>query len=108
MSPIYYGLKQAAISKVPEVTLVFWIIKIVATTLGETGGNSVTMTLNWGFAGTAFFFGLLVVLVVEQILAKKFHPFLYWAAASPGSTPEPTRAFSRPANTWKFSSGARV
>jgi uncharacterized membrane-anchored protein len=50
MSPIYYGLKQAAISKVPEVTLVFWIIKIVATTLGETGGDSVTMTLNWGFA----------------------------------------------------------
>jgi hypothetical protein len=45
MSPIYYGLKQAAISKVPEVTLVFWIIKIVATTLGETGGDSVTVTL---------------------------------------------------------------
>jgi hypothetical protein len=66
-------LKQAAMSKVPEVTLVFWIIKIAATTLGETGGDSVTVTLNWGYlAGTAFFFGLLVVLVVAQILAKKF------------------------------------
>jgi uncharacterized membrane-anchored protein len=96
-------------SKVPEVTLVFWIIKIAATTLGETGGDSVTVTLNWGYlAGTAFFFGLLVVLVVAQILAKKFHPFLYWAAASPGSTPEPTRAFSRPANMSKFSNGAKV
>src|SRR5579885_2816711 len=68
------------LTKVPEVTLVFWIIKIAATTLGETGGDSVTMTLNWGYlAGTAIFFGLLVLLVAAQIIAKKFHPFLYWA-----------------------------
>jgi len=67
-------------SKVPEVTLVFWIIKIAATTLGETGGDSVTMTLNWGYlAGTALFLGFLAVLVIAQILAKRFHPFLYWA-----------------------------
>src|SRR5690348_4186630 len=75
------------LSKVPEVTLVFWIIKIAATTLGETGGDSVTMTLNWGYlAGTALFFALLVVLVGAQILAKKFHPFLYWATIVASTT----------------------
>jgi hypothetical protein len=63
-------------SKVPEVTLIFWIIKIAATTLGETGGDTVTMTLNWGYLdGTALFLALLVVLVICQIAAKKFHPF---------------------------------
>jgi hypothetical protein len=68
------SLKQS-LSKVPEVTLGFWIIKVAATTLGETGGYSVTMTLNWGYLiGTAFFLGLLIVLVVAQILAHKFHP----------------------------------
>jgi len=74
-------------SKVPEVTLGFWIIKILATTLGETGGDSVTMTwlkadvmVNWGYLiGSAIFFAALIVLVVIQIAAKKFHPFLYWA-----------------------------
>jgi len=65
------------VSKVPEVTLAFWIIKIAATTLGETGGDTVTMTLNWGYlAGTAIFLSLLVVLVIAQTAAKKFHPFL--------------------------------
>src|SRR6516164_11767608 len=65
---------ELGLSKVPEVTLGFWIIKIAATTLGETGGDSVTMTLNWGYlAGTALFLGLLVVLVIAQIVAKKFH-----------------------------------
>ncbi len=58
------AIEQTA-SKVPEVTLVFWIIKIAATTLGETGGDTVTMTFNWGYlAGTALFLSLLVVLVV--------------------------------------------
>src|SRR5271156_3952798 len=66
-------------SKVPAVTLGFWIIKIAATTLGETGGDTVTMTLNWGYlAGTALFLGLLVALVAAQILAKRFNPLLYW------------------------------
>ena len=72
--------KQRALSKVPEVTLAFWIIKIAATTLGETGGDSVTMTLNWGYlTGTALFLGLLMVLVTAQIVAQRFHPSLYWA-----------------------------
>ena len=53
------ALRDEVLSKVPEVTLVFWIIKIAATTLGETGGDSVTMTLNWGYlAGTALFLRL--------------------------------------------------
>ena len=67
------------LSKVPEVTLTFWIIKVAATTLGETGGDTVTMTLNWGYlAGTALFLALLIALVIAQISAKKFHPFIYW------------------------------
>jgi uncharacterized membrane-anchored protein len=78
---------EATLSKVPEVTLSFWIIKIAATTLGETGGDSVTMTLNWGYlAGTAIFFSLLVVLVACQILVKKFHPFLYWVTIVASTT----------------------
>ena len=76
-----------AATKVPEVTLVFWIIKIAATTLGETGGNSVTMTLNWGYlAGTVLFLALLVLLVIAQIIAKKFHPVLYWATIVASTT----------------------
>ena len=76
-----------AATKVPEVTLGFWIIKIAATTLGETGGNSVTMTLNWGYlTGTAIFLSALIVLVAVQIVSKKFHPFLYWATIVASTT----------------------
>src|SRR5208282_3370410 len=79
--------KQSALSKVPEVTLGFWIVKIAATTLGETGGDSVTMTLDWGYlSGTALFLGLLVVLMIAQVTAKKFHPFLYWATIVASTT----------------------
>jgi uncharacterized membrane-anchored protein len=78
---------QKSFSKVPEVTLAFWIIKIAATTLGETAGDTVTMTLNWGYlAGTALFFAALIVLVGLQIVAKKFHPFLYWATIIASTT----------------------
>jgi uncharacterized membrane-anchored protein len=80
-------------SKVPEVALVFWIIKIAATTLGETGGDTVTMTLNWGYLlGTALFLSLLVVLVILQIAAKKFYPFLYWATIVASTTAGTTMA----------------
>jgi uncharacterized membrane-anchored protein len=66
-------------SKVPAVTLGFWIIKIIATTLGETGGDAVSMTLNWGYAlSSALFIGIFVVAVAAQIAAKSFRPFLYW------------------------------
>jgi uncharacterized membrane-anchored protein len=80
-------------SKVPEVTLTFWVIKIAATTLGETGGDSVTMTLNWGYlTGTAIFLSLLAVLVVLQISAKRFHPVLYWATIVASTTAGTTLA----------------
>jgi uncharacterized membrane-anchored protein len=63
------------------------VIKVAATTLGETGGDSVTMTLNWGYlTGTVIFIGLLVVLVIAQILAKNFHPVLYWATIVASTT----------------------
>ena len=81
-------------SKVPEVTLGFWIIKILATTLGETGGDSVTMTwlkadvmANSGYLiGSAIFLSALIVLVLIQIATRKFHPFLYWATIVASTT----------------------
>lgn len=74
-------------SKVPEVTLGFWIIKIAATTLGETGGDTITMTLNWGYlAGTCLFLAAMVVLVAAQIRARKFNPALYWATIVASTT----------------------
>ena len=79
--------EHIAWSKVPEITLIFWIVKIAATTLGETGGDSITMTLNWGYlAGTALFLGLLVILVIAQIRAARFQPFLYWATIIASTT----------------------
>jgi len=67
-------------SKVPEVTLIFWIIKIAATTLGETGGDMVSMSMNWGYlAASAMFAVIFAALVGWQIAAKRFHPVLYWA-----------------------------
>jgi uncharacterized membrane-anchored protein len=89
------------LTKVPEVTLVFWIIKILATTLGETGGDTVTMT--WLHAdrsahgggyliGTGIFLTLLAVLVVWQTLAPKFHPYLYWATIVASTTAGTTLA----------------
>jgi uncharacterized membrane-anchored protein len=79
---------------VPAVTLGFWIIKILATTLGETFGDTVTMTwlkadvmVNSGYlVGSAIFLALLVVLVIAQIVASKFHPFLYWATIAASTT----------------------
>src|ERR1019366_3254864 len=70
---------DSALSKVPEVTLLFWIIKIAATTLGETAGDAVSMSMKLGYLiGTAIFGVIFIVAVVAQIRAKKFHPFLYW------------------------------
>ena len=81
------------VSKVPEVTLGFWIIKILATTLGETGGDTVTMTWDLGYlTGTAIFLSALLVLVVIQIAAKKFHPFLYWSTIVASTTAGTTMA----------------
>jgi len=73
-------LKLETESKVPAVTLGFWIIKIAATTLGETGGDAVTMTLNLGYLiGTGIFGAIFIAALSAEITAKRFHPFLYWA-----------------------------
>jgi len=70
---------HSTMSKVPAVTLGFWIIKIAATTLGETGGDLVTMSMNLGYlVGTGIFAVIFLVAVSAQIRAKQFHPFLYW------------------------------
>jgi uncharacterized membrane-anchored protein len=80
-------------SKVPEVTLVFWIIKILATTLGETGGDAVSMSMNLGYAVSSFIFiGVFAVTVIAQILARKFHPFLYWLVVVATTTAGTTMA----------------
>ena len=80
-------------SKVPAVTLGFWVIKILATTLGETGGDTVSMTLGWGYlAGTAIFLVALLVLVAIQIAAETFRPFLYWATIVASTTVGTTMA----------------
>lgn len=72
-------LTEKALSKVPEVTLVFWIIKIAATTLGETGGDAVSMSMNLGYLiGTVIFSAVFLAAVFAQIKAKTFQPFLYW------------------------------
>jgi uncharacterized membrane-anchored protein len=97
--------RREALSKVPAVTLGFWIIKILATTLGETGGDSVSMTwlgettpeaagssLNGYLVGTGIFLTLLLVLAAVQVAAKRFHPFLYWATIIASTTAGTTMA----------------
>lgn len=93
---------KSVLTKVPAVTLGFWIIKIAATTLGETGGDTVTMTWlgettshpnpNGYLIGTAIFASLLIGFVIWQIVAKKFHPFLYWATIVASTTAGTTLA----------------
>lgn len=86
-------LSADLVSKVPAVTLGFWIIKILATTLGETGGDTLSMSLNWGYLAASGLFGaILVVLVWRQIAAKEFHPFLYWATIIASTTAGTTMA----------------
>src|ERR1043165_4319922 len=68
------------ISKVPQVTLAFWIIKILATTLGETGGDAVTMTMKLGYAvGSLIFLGFFAVALAAQVASRRYRPFVYWA-----------------------------
>jgi uncharacterized membrane-anchored protein len=84
---------ESGLSKVPEVTLAFWVIKIAATTLGETGGDAVSMTLNWGYAvSSAMFIGIFAVAVAAQIAARSFHPFLYWTVIIATTTAGTTMA----------------
>jgi uncharacterized membrane-anchored protein len=93
------------LSKVPAITLGFWIIKILATTLGETGGDTVSMTWlgettpgaaqspwNGYLVGTGIFLALLIVLAAWQIASRRFHPFLYWATIIASTTAGTTMA----------------
>ena len=80
MNDIAKKVADTALSKVPELTLIFWVIKILATTLGETAGDALSMSMNLGYlVSTAIFAALFFVAVTAQIKAKQFHPFLYWA-----------------------------
>ena len=84
---------DAPLSKVPEVTLVFWIVKIAATTLGEAGGDAVSMSMNLGYlVSTAIFFAIFMLAVAAQIRARRFHPFLYWATIIASTTAGTTLA----------------
>lgn len=86
-------VSEKSLSKVPEVTLVFWIVKIAATTLGETGGDAVSMSMNLGYlVGTGIFAALFVAAVAAQISARGFHPFLYWATIIASTTVGTTMA----------------
>jgi uncharacterized membrane-anchored protein len=92
-SPMRQDEDRDALSKVPAVTLGFWVVKVLATTLGETGGDTVSMTWELGYlVGTAIFLGILAVLAVWQIAAKRFHPFLYWATIIASTTAGTTMA----------------
>jgi len=87
-----HGSKQA-LSKVPAVTLGFWVIKILATTLGETGGDALSMTYDFGYlASSAVFIVPLILLVVWQARARAFHPALYWATIIASTTAGTTMA----------------
>jgi uncharacterized membrane-anchored protein len=80
-------------SKVPEATLIFWLIKVLATTLGETGGDAVSMSMNLGYAlSSLLVIGLFFVAVAVQISAKSFHPLLYWVVMIATTTAGTTMA----------------
>lgn len=69
-----------SVSKVPEVTLLFWVMKIIATTLGETGGDALSMSANLGYlVSTGIFAVIFAVFVAMQMRARAFHPWIYWA-----------------------------
>jgi uncharacterized membrane-anchored protein len=74
------GTNMHSMNKVPQVTFAFWVIKILATTLGETGGDALSMTLNLGYAiSTVIFFAIFTAALAAQVASTKYHPFLYWA-----------------------------
>src|SRR5580698_3747615 len=77
--PVGYRGTDVVLSKVPEVTLTFWVSKILATTLGETGGDAVSMSMNLGYAASSvIFIAIFMVAVAAQIAANRFYPLLYW------------------------------
>lgn len=88
-----FATEREVMSKVPAVTLGFWLIKILATTLGETGGDTLSMSMNLGYLSSTFIFvGILAVLVVAQVMAKRFNAWLYWATIIASTTAGTTMA----------------
>lgn len=80
MNRKYLINKVDLLSKVPRVTLMFWVIKICATTVGETGGDALSMTLNFGYAySSLIFLGFFFITLAAQVASKRYHPFFYWA-----------------------------
>jgi uncharacterized membrane-anchored protein len=80
-------MNDNALAKVPQVTLAFWIVKILATTLGETGGDAITMSMGLGYlVGSAIFALLFVAMVVVQVRAGRFHPLVYWTTIVASTT----------------------
>lgn len=78
---------KTALIKVPQITFAFWTIKIIATTLGETGGDAVSMSMDLGYLiGTVIFMAFFILAVVFQIRTKKFNPFIYWVAIVASTT----------------------
>jgi uncharacterized membrane-anchored protein len=87
------GTCEIGLSKVPQVTLAFWVIKIAATTLGETGGDALSMTMHLGYAlSSIVFITLFIVMVAAQLVSKSFHPFLYWGVIVATTTAGTTMA----------------
>src|SRR5215471_19152564 len=75
-----YGSQQELLSKVPQATIAFWIVKILATTVGETGGDALSMTLNLGYAiASLIFLAFFAVTLSVQVGSKRYHPFVYWS-----------------------------
>src|SRR5579864_3009933 len=80
MSTPYDAGTSGWLSKVPQVTLMFWVIKILATTVGETGGDALSMTLNLGYAvSSLIFLAFFAAALAVQVASKRYHPFAYWA-----------------------------
>jgi uncharacterized membrane-anchored protein len=75
-----YSSQKELLSKVPQATAVFWIVKILATTVGETGGDALSMTLNLGYAvATLIFLAFFVITLTLQVRGDRYHPAIYWA-----------------------------
>jgi Repeat of Unknown Function (DUF347) len=104
------GEARAATSKVPQVAIAFWIIKIAATTLGETGGDALSMTMNFGYLlSTAIFMACFIAALSVQIRAKKFHPFLYWTVIVTTTTVGTTMAdFANRSLGWGYVGGTVI
>ena len=81
------GQQSDFVNKLPEITAAFWLLKITATTLGETGGDWMSMTMNLGYLkSTLLFFALFLGALAAQLMTKKYHPFLYWSVIIATST----------------------